>query len=71
MGSPQDVKEELLESDTNFRRLYEAHQRHERRLDEITRGSSLSIDDETTIKGIKVQKLHLKDQMEDIIRGHL
>ena len=71
MQSREEVKEELLESDEEFRRLYDEHQNHERRLDEINRDPSPSADEEVLIKGIKVQKLHLKDRMEAMIRSHL
>lgn len=64
------VKEELLENDSEFQRLYEAHQSHERRLDELLEGTA-SDADELELKSIKIQKLHLKDRMEEIIRDRL
>ena len=71
MTSRQEVKEELIENDSEFRRLYEQHQNYERRLGEMTLSPSPSSDAEVTIKGLKVQKLHLKDQMELMIQSHL
>lgn len=71
MASHEKAKEELIETDEEFRRLYEAHQSHERRLVEITENPSPSVDEEFVVKGLKVEKLHLKDRMEAIIREHL
>ena len=71
MASRREVKEELIETDEEFRRLWQSHQDHERRLERMTEGSSSSNDDDSVLKGIKVRKLHLKDRMEAMIRSHL
>ncbi len=71
MTSRPEVKKELIETDSEFRRLYEEHQDYERRLGKMTSSPSPSSDAEVTIKGLKVQKLHLKDQMEAMIQSHL
>ena len=65
-----DIKEELIASDDEFRRLYEEHQAYERRLQEINQKSLLSQDDEIEEKKIKLHKLTLKDRMEEILRAH-
>ena len=70
MTSRREVKEELIETDEEFRRLWQSHQDHERQLEKMTEGAS-SEDDESVVKGLKVQKLHLKDRMEAMIRSHL
>ena len=64
------LKEELLRTDDEFRRLYEEHQEYERRLQELNHKSSFSQDDEIEEKKIKLHKLVLKDQMERILRTH-
>ena len=64
------LRAELLETDDEFRRLFEEHQNYERRLDEIKHRSLLSADDEREAKQIKLHKLGLKDRMESIVRGH-
>ncbi len=64
------LREELLESNEEFRRLYQEHQDYERRLGELYRKSSLSQDDEIEQKRIKLHKLRLKDQMEHMLRSH-
>ncbi|HXO18758.1 MAG TPA: DUF465 domain-containing protein [Thermoanaerobaculia bacterium] len=65
-----DLKEELIATDDEFRRLYEEHQAYERRLHEINQKSLLSQDDEIEEKKIKLHKLTLKDRMEEILRAH-
>ena len=66
MSSRDDVREELLQTDEEFRRFYEEHQEYERRLAEIHHKSMLSQDDEIEEKRIKLHKLALKDRMESI-----
>ncbi len=64
------LKEELLQTDDEFRRLYEEHQDYERRLQELNHKSMFSQEDEIEEKKIKLHKLVLKDQMEEILRHH-
>ncbi len=71
MASHEKAREELLETDEAFRRLYEQHQSHERRLLEINARPSPAEDEDLVVKGLKVEKLHLKDRMEAMIRDHL
>ena len=71
MANRDEVRKELIETDDEFRRLFEEHQSHERRLDQIDENPDPAPDEDALIKGIKVQKLHLKDQMEALIRSHL
>jgi uncharacterized protein len=70
MSQYDDLKSELLKSDDQYRRLYEEHQEYERRLHDISQKSLLSQDDEIEEKKIKLHKLVLKDQMEQILRTH-
>ena len=64
------LKEELLRTDDEFRRLYEEHQEYERRLQELNHKSMFSQEDEIEEKKIKLHKLVLKDQMAEILRQH-
>jgi uncharacterized protein YdcH (DUF465 family) len=66
----ESLKQELIQSDDEFRRLYEEHQEYERRLQELNHKSLLSQDDEVEEKKIKLHKLVLKDHMEEILRHH-
>jgi uncharacterized protein YdcH (DUF465 family) len=70
MSQYDDLKAELIQTDDDFRRLYEEHQECERRLQEINQKTLLSQDDEMEEKRIKLHKLMLKDQMEQLLRLH-
>jgi uncharacterized protein YdcH (DUF465 family) len=71
MPNRDDVlKEELVRTDDEFRRLHEEHQEYERRLQELSHKTLLSQDDEAEEKKIKLHKLVLKDKMEEILRHH-
>jgi uncharacterized protein YdcH (DUF465 family) len=70
MPNREDLKAELIETDEEFRRLYEEHREYERRLTELNQKSLLSQDDEAEEKKIKLHKLVLKDHMEAILRSH-
>jgi uncharacterized protein YdcH (DUF465 family) len=66
----EGLKKELLETDDEFRRLFEEHQNYKRRLAELHQKSFLSPEDEHEAKQIKLHKLALKDTMENILRTH-
>lgn len=70
MSQYDDLKAELIETDEEFRRLYEEHKEYERRLDTLNQKSLLSQEDEAEEKKIKLHKLVLKDHMEQILRQH-
>ena len=70
MSIRDDLRQELIHTDDEFRRLYEEHQEYERRLQEINHKTLLSQDDEIEEKKIKLHKLALKDRMEEILRSH-
>ena len=64
------LREELLRTDAEFRRLHEEHQDCERRLELLRQKTMLSQDEELEQKQIKVHKLALKDRMEFLLRVH-
>lgn len=70
MSQYDDLKAELIETDDEFRRLYEEHQEYEKRLQSINQKQLLSQEDEVEEKKIKLHKLVLKDHMEQILRQH-
>lgn len=70
MSQYDDLKAELIETDEEFRRLYEEHKEYERRLQSLNQKSLLSQEDEAEEKKIKLHKLVLKDHMEQILRQH-
>jgi len=66
----EELKQELIETDEEFRRLHDEHQNFERRLGELTLKSLPSEEDELEEKQIKLQKLRLKARMVAIVRAH-
>ncbi len=70
MLNRDELKEELLQTDANFRRLHDEHQDYERRLHDLQAKPAPSVEDEADEKRIKLHKLALKDQMEAILRTH-
>ncbi len=64
------VREQLLETDREFRRIVEEHRDCECRLERISSNSLISQAAETESKRLKVHKLALKDRMESMIREH-
>ncbi|HKB94508.1 MAG TPA: YdcH family protein, partial [Gaiellaceae bacterium] len=53
-----------------FRRLHDEHQDCEERLSDLALRSLPSPEDEVEEKRLKIHKLALKDQMEEILREH-
>jgi uncharacterized protein YdcH (DUF465 family) len=70
MSDPDEMlKQELLDSNDEYRQLFAEHQVFERRLEELHLKNLLSQEDEVEAKTIKRHKLYLKDQMELILRS--
>jgi len=63
------IKENLLQDNGEFRKLFEEHQACEGKLSALLGKSDPSGADEVEAKKIKVHKLALKDQMETMIRA--
>jgi uncharacterized protein YdcH (DUF465 family) len=70
MSTSNALKEELLATDEEFRRLDAEHRACEHRLTELAAKSLLSQDDEAEEKQIKRHKLTLKDRMAQLLREH-
>ena len=71
MSQLEVAKEELIQSNEDFRSLYEEHRAYDERLDVIRSRSLQSQEDEVEMKRIKLHKLTLKDRMESILRNHV
>lgn len=67
MEQPQDVTE-LPQTDEEFHQLAAKHHQLEDRLHELTAKHYLSEPEQLEEVNLKKRKLHLKDQMEDILR---
>ncbi len=60
------VRDALLASNDEFRRLAEEHQQYSKRLETLTQKRYLSDDEKMEEVRLKKLKLRLKDQMESI-----
>ena len=66
----QDLKDQLLQSDEDFRQLFTKHHELEDRLHQLTSKHYLSEPEQLEQVTLKKRKLALKDKMEDILRRH-
>jgi hypothetical protein len=64
----QDLKDLLLQTDEEFRNLAAKHHDLDDRLHQLTAKSYLSEPEQVEEVTLKKRKLHLKDQMEDMLR---
>jgi uncharacterized protein YdcH (DUF465 family) len=66
-----DLRRTLAETDAEYRTLLQEHARCESRLQELQ--SKAVLDDNERLESVNItkQKLHLKDRMEAILRGHV
>ncbi|HXX18616.1 MAG TPA: DUF465 domain-containing protein [Candidatus Acidoferrum sp.] len=63
----QDIRQSLLATDPEFRRLAEEHSRCESQLEQIVKSSYLNSEDLMRETALKKLKLRLKDRMELIL----
>lgn len=71
MDNTQDeLKAHLTQTDQEFRRLVEQHTNYDHQLDEIESKTYVTPEDEIEEHRIKKLKLHLKDQMNEILGRH-
>ena len=70
MAEAQDLKNLLLETNDEFRRLASRHHELDERLVQLESQHYLSNDEQLEEVTLKKKKLHLKDQMEAILRAY-
>jgi uncharacterized protein YdcH (DUF465 family) len=70
MAEAQDLKNLLLETNDEFRRLASMHHELDERLVQLESKHYLSSDEQVEEVTLKKKKLHLKDQMEEILRAY-
>jgi uncharacterized protein YdcH (DUF465 family) len=58
------IREQLLSSDTEFKRLAEEHSRYEAQLEQLSRTEYMSGEDILLQANLKKLKLRVKDEME-------
>ena len=69
-GQSQDLKAVLLQTNEEFTHLVAEHHELEDRLSQLVVKSHLSEPEQVEEVTLKKRKLHLKDRMEEIARGH-
>ena len=62
-----DIKEHLLKSNEEFRRLAQKHTTYNEQLEKLTHKNHLSEDEKVEEVNLKKKKLQVKDQMEIMI----
>ncbi len=67
MDIEQNILQNLLDSDSQFRMLYEEHSLFEKRLAEFKKKGFLSAQEELEILNVKKMKLAGKDRMERLV----
>ena len=67
MMKEEEIKDHLISSNPDFRRLVEEHKHYEGRLQELHRQNHMTDHDHLEEIQLKKKKLHLKDQMNALI----
>jgi len=67
MMKEEEIKEHLMSSSADFRRLAEEHHQHESKLQELLSHPYLSDQDHLDEINLKKRKLQLKDQMNSLV----
>ena len=65
-----DIKEHLLQSSEEFRRLAQKHSNYDEQLEKLLHKSYLSEEEKVEEVNLKKMKLHVKDQMEIMIQKY-
>ena len=67
MMKEEEIKDHLISSSPEFRRLAEEHKQHEGRLQELTSRHHMTESDHLEEIQLKKKKLQLKDQMNAMV----
>lgn len=65
-----DIKEHLLQSSEDFRRLAQKHHQYDEQLEKLVHKMHLSEQEKIEEVNLKKMKLHVKDQMEVMIQKY-
>ena len=66
----EELKAHLLATDENFKKLFEQHAHLKRQIEAIEAKPHVTPDDEIEEQRLKKLKLHIKDQINEIIAQH-
>jgi uncharacterized protein YdcH (DUF465 family) len=66
-NTQEEIKAHLMETNEHFRELVAAHQEYDRQAAELDSKSSLTAEEEVEEHRLKKLKLHLKDEIEQMI----
>lgn len=67
MMKEEEIKEQLMSSSADFRRLAEEHHQHETRLQKLLSHPHLTEQDRLEEVTLKKKKLQIKDQMNSMV----
>jgi uncharacterized protein YdcH (DUF465 family) len=70
MSAGGNLREQLVQTDPEYRKLVEEHRAREQRLEELKAKGWLTTEEEQEEKQLKKEKLRLKDKMEALLRKH-
>jgi uncharacterized protein YdcH (DUF465 family) len=66
-NAQEEIKAHLMETNDKFRELAAQHHEYKRQVEELEAKQALSAEDEMDEHRLKKLKLHLKDEMEQIV----
>lgn len=69
-NTQEELKKHLMQSDEEYRRLYDEHHRYHEKLEALEAKSHLTPEEEVEEHRLKKLKLQLKDQMNQIINRY-
>ncbi len=70
MPDAQDLKEQLLRTDAEYRELYQLHHELDEQIRSMSDQPHLSESEQLEEVQLKKRKLQIKDRMEDIVRRY-
>jgi uncharacterized protein YdcH (DUF465 family) len=69
-NSQEEVKAHLMQTNERFRELAQQHHEYKQQVDELTAKHALTTQEELEEHRLKKLKLHLKDEMEQMMKEY-